>query len=560
LSAIYFPVKQKSLITFFLISTGIILLNLLLNTFPFQADLTEDQRYTLSPATLQLLEKAKDEISVIVYLDGELPAGFKRLQTALKEKLQAFAQHSEAKITFHFIDPTAISDKKAREKFYTELAQKGIQPTNLFAREDNKKVERLIFPGAVLSRSGKEVTVSLLKGTRSAAPQQILNQSVENVEFELADAIRRLGVGTKKRLGILAGHGEPANIQLADLITQLQPYYEVFRVPISQTEDTSLAHLDGLLIIKPDTAYSEEDKFKIDQFIVKGGVALFFLDALKTGEISENGTLASPVTLNLEDLLFRYGVRLNADLLKDLTSARIPMVTGKMGNQNQTQMMPYRYFPLLNTFANHPITRNLDVLYLRYTGTLDTVKVAGIVKTPLLMSSPYTKILQAPVMVAYDDARRDPDPKTFQAGNRTVAYLLEGKFRSLYAHRVLNTEARFKTFREYGKPSRVLVCADGDLPVNAVSPQGQPMPLGYDPFSRQLFGNKDFVLHAVDFLLAPQGLILARNKEVTLRPLDKVKVREGKTYWQVLNLGLPLGLLGIFGLGWNMWRRKRWKS
>ncbi|MBC8111987.1 MAG: gliding motility-associated ABC transporter substrate-binding protein GldG, partial [Verrucomicrobia bacterium] len=429
--------KQKSLLFFVVLLAVVLLVNLISSFFFFRIDLTSDKRYTISAATEQLLSKIEDEVSVVVYLDGELPSGFKRLRTSVEEQLAAFSAQTGGKIAYSFADPSQISDPKARNKFYTELAGKGIQPTNLFNKQQGGgKTERIIFPGALVSYKGKEVPVSLLKGTKGTSPEQILNQSVENTEYELADAIRKLTVTQKPQIGILAGHGEPADIQLYDLITSLQSYYDVFRVPIALVPDSSLKNLDALLVIRPDTAYSETDKYKIDQFVVNGGKVLFFLDALKIGEISENGTLAMPQALNLEDLLFRYGVRLNQNMVKDLVSARIPMVTGNTGNQTQTQAMEYRYFPIVNTFAKHPITRNLDILYFKYASSIDTVKAKNIVKTPLFFTSPYSKILNAPVMVSYNDARRDPDPKTFKQGNIPLAYLLEGSFHSLFANRI----------------------------------------------------------------------------------------------------------------------------
>ncbi|MDJ1506524.1 gliding motility-associated ABC transporter substrate-binding protein GldG [Xanthocytophaga agilis] len=555
--------KKKQLIRFFIGIGAIVLLNFLANQFFFRIDLTEDQRYTIAPATERLLEKLEEPVFITVYLEGnDIPPAFKRLRSTVKEKLEEFTAYAGNNIRFRFEDITQETDKKKLNERIYNLIKKGIQPTNLVDNEGGSTVERLIIPGALVSYEGKEAPVMLLKGnqrTKGLSSEQILNQSVENVEYELASAIRQLTNKERKRIGIIQGYGNLRPIQMADMITSLQKFYDVFLVPMQKQPE--LKGLDAIIVAKPDSAFSEEDKYKIDQFIVNGGKALFFVDALKSDTILRGeSTLLIKNDLNLDDLFFRYGVRLNDNVIQDLTSSgAIPMTVGNMGSQPQVKLMPWRFFPLVNTFSKHPIVRNLDAVYLHYAGTIDTVKAVGIQKTPLMFTSPYSKVNAVPAQIDFNEARLNPDPRQYRAGPQSVAYLLEGKFHSLYANRITQVDPRFKTFKEYGNPSKIIICSDGDLPANEIDPKtGKPAALGYDQFMNTTFANKDFILHAVDYLIDENGVIAARAKEVVLRPLDKLKVQEERLQWQLINLVLPIVVIVILGLIRAYWRKRKY--
>ncbi len=555
--------KKKYLLPFFLGIGAIVLLNFLANQFFFRVDLTEDQRYTIAPATERMLEKLQEPVLITVYLQGSMPPAFKRLQTSVQEKLEEFKAYAGNNIRYRFEDITAEKDKKKLNERIYNLMQKGIQPTNLVDKEDGKTVERLVVPGAMVSYEGKETAVMLLRGnqrTKGLSSEQILNQSVENVEYELASAIRQLTNQDRKRIGIIQGYGNLRPIQMADLITSLQAYYNVFLVPMQK--QPVLQGLDAIIIAKPDSAFSEADKYKIDQFVVNGGKALFFVDALKSDTILRGeSTLAIENDLNLDDLLFRYGVRLNRNVIQDLNSGAIPMNVGKFGEQPQIQLMPWRFYPLVNAFSKHPVVRNLDAVYLHYAGTIDTVKAAGIRKLPLMFTSPYSKVTAAPAKIDFNEARLTADPKQYQAGPQPVAYLLEGKFRSLYANRITPADPRFKTFKEYGQPSKIILCSDGDLPANEVDAKtGKPTALGFDRFMNTTFANKDFVLHAVDYLIDENGVIAARTKEIALRPLDKLKIQEERLQWQLFNLLLPVVVILMIGLLRAYWRKQKYAA
>jgi gliding-associated putative ABC transporter substrate-binding component GldG len=551
--------KKKHWLQFFIGAVILLVLNIAAAQVFFRIDLTQDNRYTISDATKQVLENLDDQVFVTVYLTGDLPSSFKRLENSIREQLEEFEIYGGRNIRYVFSDPTAIPEKQARNRFYKQLVDKGMQPTNLVDKEGEKQVEKIIFPWALVTYKNKEASVLLLKGNQIAGSEQIINQSVEGAEFELASAIRQLTLKEKRRIGFLEGHGELEEKQVADLINSLQEYYEVYWVNVNKAP--SLEGLDAIVVAKPDTTFTEEAKYKIDQFIVKGGKAMFFIDALRTDSLSGSNTVAFPYNLNLDDLLFRYGIRLNGNMIVDLNSAFLPMNVGRIGNQPQIKLMPWPYFPLLNTFAKHPIVRNMDAVYARFVGTVDTVKAAGISKTPLIYTSQYTRVLPAPVEISLNQAGLDMNPALFTRGNLPVAYLLEGSFRSLYANRITATDPRSATFKETSAPSKIIICSDGDLLANEINPQnGRFLPLGYDRYSKNTFANKDFIVHAIDYLMDENGIIAARNKEIALRPLDKLRIREERVQWQLINLLLPVLIIAGFGLVRTYLRKRKYTT
>ncbi|MCX2739090.1 gliding motility-associated ABC transporter substrate-binding protein GldG [Pontibacter anaerobius] len=541
---------------------GIILLNVLASSLFFRLDLTEDKRYTIAPVTKQMLGNLQNEVVVDVYLEGDFPAGFKRLQQSVRETLDEFRIYAGGNLRYNFIDPTEITDEQQRNEFYTSLAQKGIMPTNLRATEDGKQVERLVFPGAVVKYNGKETAVNLLKGNLAASSDERLNQSVEGVEYELAAAIRKLASQGSKIIGYIEGHGELEQQQVTDLIGSLGEYYRVARGELSQLPMPSLEKLDLIIVAKPTQPFSEADKYKIDQFIMKGGKAVLFVDAINANmdSVGGGGTFAMPYNLNLDDLFFRYGVRLNPNLIMDLNSGFIPLVTGYMGDKPQTEMVNWRFYPLLNNFSKHPITRNLDAVYTKFVSTMDTVKADGVRKTPLVYTSTYSRIMDAPVPLTLEEARMEVNPEQYQAGQQPVGYLLEGKFTSLFRNRRSPAGVQNTRVQEQGVETKIAVFSDGDLVRNDVNPRtGQAYELGFDRYNNMTFANKELAMNTVHYLLDSEGLINVRSKEIALRPLDRVRVREEKAYWQLLNLVAPIVLLGLFGVVRYYLRKRKYE-
>jgi ABC-2 type transport system permease protein len=552
----------KTILRPILFLLALIGLNVLSAFVFFRADLTQDRRYTLTDATQNLLAGLPNPVHVNVYLTGDLPPGFKRLETSIRETLDEMKAVAGPSLTYRFIDPTTETNPEAQKKQFDKLIERGLTPTNLFDNQNGTRTEKLIFPGAVVSVGGRETAVPLLKGNKTATPDEQLNQSYEGVEYELSTAIRQLTTTQKQRVGLISGNTIVAPERFSDLLASIQQRYDLFLVDLAKPGP--ITGVDAVLIPKPDRPFSDDAVFKLDQFVVNSGRVLFFVDGQRVDSVSAEGTFAQPLNLNLNDLFFRWGVRVNTDLVKDLQCASIPLNVGNLGDKPNIQPVPWRFYPVINSFGISPITRNLDAVWCRFASTLDTVRANGadgqpIRKTALLMTSAYTQRRQAPVAVAYNEARQQPDPKTYRGGVQTLAYLLEGRFRSLYANRILPGDPRAAGFKAQGAASRVLVVSDGDFVVNDVDyKRGVPLPLGYDRFSRQTFANKDFALNALDYLIDPNGVIAARTKQVRLRPLDKIRLANERTGWQLLNLLGPLALVGLVGVVWQAIRRRRY--
>jgi gliding-associated putative ABC transporter substrate-binding component GldG len=522
---------------------SIIALNILGFWVYFRADLTADKRYSISESSKNLLSTLPGQVVIKVYLDGEdLPGGFERLKRAVKETLVEFKYFGEDNIDYQFINPYNGSEEE-RNKLFKELVEKGMQPTNIFAKEDGKKVENLVFPYATIWYDNKEVPVLLLKANLANDSQTKLNQSYENVEYELASAIQKLTNTSKKKIGLLSEFTNLQPINFAGLINTLQEYYDLYI--IDSKKSPSFAGLDALIVPKPDQPVDDSTKLKIDQYIMNGGRVLFFVDGLKVDSVGLEGSFAQPLNVNLDDMLFRYGLRINKNIVKDgLNAAIIPLVVGNMGDKPNIQPMPYRYFPLINSFSNSLITKNIDMVYTKFTASIDTVnKNDGLKKTPLLLTSQYTKVLNAPALITYNEARTDTDEAEYQGGVKSVAYLVEGTFKSILQNSFANTGLKTTSV-----PTKILVCSDGDIIVNEVDRKtGNPYPMGFDRFSQHQYGNQDFVINALNYLIDESGLLTAKSKSVGLRPLDKLKIKNEQTKWRLINIALPLVLLTIFG-------------
>ncbi|UXX78308.1 gliding motility-associated ABC transporter substrate-binding protein GldG [Reichenbachiella carrageenanivorans] len=558
-------VNQKRIESLLRLGIGLLLLvilNQLAGIYPMRLDLTEEKRYSVTPATRAMLEDLQDVVYIEVFLEGEMPAGFKRLRKAIEETLSQFDYYADGLVKVDFIDPSAALNEKARNEYFRSLMQRGLQPTNLSYKRDGNKTEKLIFPGAIVSYYGQEVPVTLLRGSQSATAEERLNQSIEGLEYELANAIRILSNDRKKTVALIQGHGEPDSLNLAGLTNALLEKYDVFNVDLS-TGNKDLGIYDAVIFPKPATVFSTEEKYEIDQYIMNGGKTLFFVDALRVNmdSASGEGTFAFPYELGLDDMFFKYGVRINRDYVQDIVCGEYPIVAGNMGDQAQIRMLPWPFFPMVNNFGNHPIVKNLDAVSMKFVSTIDTVKADGIEKIPLLKTSQYSMVNQAPVKVAFNELRKNLDPERFNQGSKNVAYLLKGKFTSIYKNRILPKGINKSEFKGTGKETSILICSDGDMIRNEFSlKDGTPMELGLSPYSQMKFANKDFVMNAVDYMLNDQGLIVSKNKSLAIRPLDKVKIAKEKLIWQLINLVLPIVLLVIYGVLRAYWRKRKYAS
>ncbi len=537
---------------------ALVLINLLVSHYFFRLDLTEEKRYSIKPQTKEILNTLEDEVYVEIFLSGDLNAGFTRFQKAIQETLEEFRIYSHNKIKYRVTDPGVALSDKARQEFMADLAARGIQPTNVIDNKNGQRLEKIIFPGVVISYGGREKGVMLLKGNKAATPEEEINQSIEGIEYEVASAIHELTNDDRKRIGFVTGHGELDSVHVASLKSTLREAYDVGRVRLDQP--SSLQNVDVLVIAKPTSAFSVLDKFALDQYIMQGGKVMFLIDRLNASmdSASSENYFALPYDLGLDDQLFKYGVRINPDLVLDRTCGLYPIITGQVGGKPQVQLMEWPFFPLLNRYATHPMTRNLDAVLTKFVSSVDTVKAAGIRKTSLMTTSPYTRKFAAPVKVSVNELRKNVRPDDFSQGDVAVGYLLEGKFTSLYKNRLLPDGVPEQGFKADGVATKLIVIGDGDLARNDINPRTrQIQALGFDPFTNQTFANRDFLMNAVTYLAEDDGLIQARNKRVTIRPLDKTKVTAERTKWQVINLVVPILLLIAYGVFRAYWRKKK---
>lgn len=531
---------------------GIILINMIAGFLFFRVDFTKEQRFTLSNASKKLVGNLQDVVYVKVYLDGDFPAGFKRLSNATKETLDDLRAYAGGNLEYEFINPTADPDLKVRDEILQQLLKKGLTPINVQVSDENGSRQQIVVPGAIVSYRGKEIAIPLLQSnTVASSADEVLNNSVMNLEFQLVSAIKKASSLQRPKIAFIYGHGELDTIQTADVIKSLRASYQVDFLYLPATAPKDLLDYKTLIIAKPQRAFNEGEKFNIDQYIMEGGRVLWLIENLMADMDSlgpDASLMTSTFNLNLEDQLFTYGARINNDLIQDVQCAPIPVVTGNVGSQTQSDLMPWLFYPIFIPNSLHPVVKNLDGVRSEFANTIDSIQVAGVTKTALLQSSKYTKVLNAPVRVSLNMLSIEPNPLQFNKSSMMAAIALEGKFNSLYRNRLLsqNDSAQFLT---QSKATRMIVVSDGDIIKNYVSKKDSAAyPLGYDRFTKQTFANKNFILNAVDYLADDDNIIEARTKEVKLRTLDKGKIKKQKLNWQIFNILLPNLLIVIVGI------------
>lgn len=552
---------SKRLGDMLMLANGIVLLvliNLVASTWFFRIDLTEEKRFQIKDPTREILKNLDDDVFIEVYLEGELNASFRRFRNSIRETLEEFRIQSGNKVHYSFTDPAAALGQKAQAEFMTELASKGIQPTRVIDNENGQRMEKVIFPGAIVSYGSAERGVQLLKGNKAASQLEEINQSIEGVEFEIASAIVQLTRESTKKIGWVTGHGELDGAEAISFQRAINEMYEL--EPIELGSPVTPQSFDALVIARPTQTFSDIEKLNLDQFIMKGGNVLFLIDKLTANmdSASQQSYFAFPYSLGLDDQLFKYGVRLNMDLVQDRVSGKYPVVTGQTGTRPQIQLIDWPFFPLVNHYSSHPITNNLDAVVMRFVSSIDTVKAQRIRKTPLMFTSEYSRKLTAPVDVSIQTLRQPDLASQFTVANVPVAYLLEGEFTSVFKNRFLPDSAKTKNFIGDGKPAKLIVVADGDLAANVVNPRtGQPQALGFDPFTNTTFASRDLLMNMISYLVEENGLIQVRSKEIKIRPLDKEKIAGEKTKWQFVNIAIPLILLFSFAAVRAYIRKKR---
>ncbi len=539
-------------------------------------DLTAEKRYTLSESTQNLLENVDDIVYFRVFLDGEFPAGFKRLRRETKELLDEFRAYNK-NIEYEFINPSASENVQERNDTYQLLMEQGLKPTDLQVKTKGGLDQQIIFPGALVSYKNNEMPVELLDAQINVPPEAALNNSIQNLEFKFAGIIKRLIKNIKPRIAFIEGHGELDDQETYDITLALQDDYIVDRITIdgkinalvkrklidSVTNEFSIdPAYSAIIIAKPDTVFSQKDKFIIDQYIMYGGKVLWLIDPVFASMDSiqmQETSVAIENNLDLQTQLFTYGVRINKDLIQDLNALPIPIRTGQIGGQSQIDFFPWYYFPVITPTSQHPIVKNLNAIKTQFVSSIDITSSKSIEKTVLLSTSDYSKTDAVPAMISLRLLQEEPDIVQYPGPPMAIAVLLEGEFLSDFRNRLPQTIITDKEigFKEKSVPTSMIVVTDGDIIRNQFHiPQGYPLPLGYDQFTRETFGNKEFILNAMNYLTDGGALISLRSREMKLRLLDKTKISSSRLEWQLINLLIPVILVLLTGV-LLVWLRKR---
>jgi gliding-associated putative ABC transporter substrate-binding component GldG len=541
----------------------LLFLNTIGSFFFYRFDLTKDKRYTLSPTSLHIIEQIKNPLYIKVYMQGELPSEFKRLQLETRQMLEEF-QGYNSNIVFEFIDP--LEDESTSMDNIKELYRKGLTPINISVDNKGKQSQAMVFPWAIAVYDNKEVNIPLLKNIMGASTTDKVIGSVQHLEYSIADALNKITQTKQKKIAIIKGNGELHEAYIAKFLLQTKESYHigpftldsVAKQPINTLE--ALKKYDLAIIAKPTEAFSETEKQVLDQYIVSGGKTIWLIDQV----VAEMDSLYSPTgsalvfprDLNLNDFFFKYGVRIYPDLVKDEQGSPIKLATGKQGSATQFQEFNWKFAPQVYPQSKHPIVKNLGGIKFDFANAIDTLK-NGIKKTVLLQSSHYSKRIGTPTEINLNSVNEETTPADYlNKGNIPLAVLLEGNFHSMFENRVLAFDQN--NFQAEGKPGKMIVISDGDVIKNQLDKNLLPVELGYDQRSGNLYDNKDFLMNCVNYLLDDIGLINIRSKDLDLPLLDKEKVYENYTYIQFLTIGLPIVILTLFGFLFTFFRKRKY--
>ncbi len=578
--------KRKNLkrnqITTFLITVVIVVLLNVIGSFVFtRFDLTSEKRYTLSPTTKEILNGLNDYVYFKVYLEGDFPAGFKKLRRETKEMLDEFRAYSKY-IDYEFINPAESGNEAEIRETYNQLYRSGLNPADLNVKNsDGSTKQMVIWPGALVSyRNNTEIAIDLLENQIGQTDSEALNASMQNLEFRLIDAVKKVTRLMKPNIAFIEGHGELEAQQVQDITQTLSQNYNVVRLEIDgridalihRTQDTmrdvsAFPSFDAIVIAKPTQPFDERDKFLIDQYIMHGGKVLWLVEpvfATMDSLQNQESTVGIEQDLNLDDMLFKYGVRLNRDLLLDLTCAALPIRTGQVGGQAQLEFFRWYYFPLLQAASEHPMVRNMNAIKADFVSSVDaTTSATGVEQIPLLRTSNYTKVSGTPVFITLAMLRQTPDQRMFATKGKNVAYLLKGTFPSLYANRIPQEIAddQATDFMEESKPTAMIVVADGDIIRNQIDIRTRkPLPLGFDQYTQNTYANKEFIENAISYLVEGEGMIDIRSRELKVRLLDATKVSRERAKWQVINTLVPIAIIIVLGTALAFVRKRKYSK
>lgn len=557
------PIKNNNLKNVLLVIAILLLVNAIGNTFFYRFDLTKDKRYTLSPTSLGIIKQIKEPLAIKIYMQGDLPPEFKRLQQETRQLLEEFQAYN-SDIAFEFVDP--LEDEEHSTDNVKALYMKGLTPVNITVDDKGKQSQAMVFPWAIAVYNNKEVTIPLLKNIMGASTTDKVIGSIQHLEYSIADALNKITKEKQKTVAIIKGNGELKDIYIAKFLLQVRESYHLgpFTLDsVAKDPEGSLAALknyDLAIIAKPTEGFSEAEKQVLDQYIINGGKTMWLVDQVAVEMDSlynaTGATLAFPRDLNLNDMFFKYGFRINPDIIKDEQGSPIKLATGEQGSATQYQEFNWKFAPQIYPESTHPIVKNLGGIKFDFANPIDTLK-NGIKKTVLLQSSKYSKKVGTPVEVNLNIVTEETSPNHYiNTGNIPTAVLLEGNFKSMFENRVLAFDQ--KKYSAAGVPNKMIVISDGDLIKNQVDKDFQPVELGYDQRSGTLYDNKDFLLNCVNYLLDDTGLINIRSKDLDVPLLDKEKVYENYTFTQILTIGLPILVLTVFGFVFTFLRKRRY--
>ena len=528
-------------------------------------DLTADKRYTLSQTSLNIVSEVKEPLYIDVFLEGEFPGEFKKLQTETQQLLEEFKAENP-NIIFQFVNPLEDEDQKVAT--LQSFMERGLTPVNVTVNDKGQQTQEIVFPWAVATCANRSVKVPLLKNMMGASTAEKVVSSVQHLEYAFANAINTVAKAKQKKVVILNGNGELKDRYIADFIKSVKDNYYIgpFTLDsVAKSPNETLKYLkkyDLAVIAKPTEAFTEEEKQVLDQFIISGGKTLWLVDQVNMemdslyNEMGSN--LAFPRDLNLNDMFFKYGVRMRPDLIFDLQNTPIALATGEQGSATQYTQYPWFFSPMIYPTSKNPIVSNLDGIKFEFASPMEPLK-NDIKKTVLLQSSQASKIIGTPSQISLTMVSLRPDRKEFESkGNYPVALLLEGQFHSMYQNRVL--PFKDATFQNKGKNNKMIVISDGDVIKNQLDKNGQPLELGYDKWTNNLYANKEFLMNCVNYLLDDNGLINIRSKEVDLPILDKEKVYDTYTLSQVITVAVPIGILMLFGVVFTFLRKRKYSK
>jgi gliding-associated putative ABC transporter substrate-binding component GldG len=543
----------------------IVILNLAGHFLFKRFDLTADKRYTLSETSLTIVSEVKEPLYIDVFLEGEFPGEFKKLQTETQQLLEEFKAEN-SNIIFQFVNP--LEDEDQKETTLQSFIERGLTPVNVTVNDKGQQTQEVVFPWAVATCGNRSVKVPLLKNMMGASTAEKVVSSVQHLEYAIANAINTVAKAKQKKVIILNGNGELEDRFIADFIKSVRDNYYIgpFTLDsVAKSPNETLKYLkkyDLAIIAKPTEAFTDEEKQVLDQFIINGGKTLWLLDQVNMEMDSlynETGSnLAFPRDLNLNDMFFKYGVRMRPDLIFDLQNTPIALATGEQGSATQYTQYPWFFSPMIYPNSKNPIVSNLDGIKFEFASPIEPLK-NDIKKTVLLQSSKYSKLKGTPSEVYLKMVADRPEPKDFvNQGNFPVAVLLEGQFHSMYENRIL--PFKDNTFQNSGKNNKMIVISDGDIIKNQLDKNGQPLELGYDKWTNNLYANKEFLMNCVNYLLDDNGLINIRSKEVDLPILDKQKVYDNYTHSQVITVAVPILTLLLFGAVFTILRKRKYSK